>query len=1389
MKKSFRKAVYWLSSFIIVILLIILTWEFTSGVALKHLARFFADRAGIALDIGSVGGGIFYESVLTDVSIRPEEDQPQTFHFEARSLRCRYDPWKLRDGLGSFIEEVDCTVEEPAYLQDFSVAAPREETPDGEPSKFSLPPFIPALRVNNGKVILTGTGWTVRFLGVNSRLGQVDSGPELLLDAESFRFDQDSITRIETGLAARLRYADGDLIVDRLELGAEEIKASGSLELARIGRGETEFTADLVFGKSRLDLAGSLEERVLKARAGTESFAVGELQKRLGGKGWDISGDIRAEAELALDLQAPAELEGAFTFALVDGLVNKVEISAAAAGRVENKRLEITRAGAEFTGGTLALTDVSVPVEPIMTAKPLPIIKGSKAKFTAEITDLDNVLKLFGLEARTVPKAYRAESLSFRGTLADGALHLEESVADFRLAIEAEGWDITGEIRAEVQLDLDLEAPTELEGAFTFALVDGRVNKVEISAAAAGRVENKRLEITRAGAKFTGGTLALTEVSVPVERIMAAEPLPIIKDSRAEFTAEITDLDSVLKLFGLEAGTVPKAYRAESLSLRGTLADGVLQLKESVATAADFRLAIGSGKIGIPADLPAWGAAPVKLSATLESSDLNELVGRFAEIPLSGRAAAGIDIKGKLLDVHAEIKLSGDTLGFGEKQLGSLDLSVALEFLQEKPGVPGQLRFKITGLSQENETGVLGLDAPVSGSWSPTGDLTVGGALMVDGQGVVTANFEMTPGQVSNYEISVDNLDSDGWLGHFVEQHFFFQGAYLEGSFTRPPQGPRLALTGKVAKSGAIDIAYPLTGKFDLLYSPKGVEISEFSWQSRENRLQLSGSIPYDPMAEEPFLDGELALKGRADIPALENIALFPESWGIGGGSLAMDLDLNGSWDQPEGYVILKAEEIVPTGKVEELFASPIDLTGELLVRKDGVVLKRAMLESERYSGQATGSYRHNLSIEELLQKPRSALDGEVSLDGAVRLKDLNFLSRRLSWLRRLEGDLRGEVHVEGPLAAPGIKGSLSLRDGEASHTFNFPMLSAVNLQADFNEQSITINKMRAELGGAPINLGGRISRGENGLNFDLHGDGKNVLLFRNNYMLARGNVKLEVNGPLERLAFTGSVGLSYGYYTRNIDFLGKIGSSAAPVSEGVGSLFSFPEPPLKNAVFNIRITAIEPFRIRNNLIRSSLRPELSLKGTGELPYLAGTIYIDSSRILLPSGRLQIQSGVVVFLEEDPNRPRLDIIGRSQVMGYDINVVTSGPVTDPVITLSSSPALPNDDLLLLLLTGKPPPEDASGEEVSGTRNVMVYLGRDFLGKWLEDDSGTGDESLLDRFELDLGRNVTRSGEQTIEATFRLSKELEEEEEVYYLSAEKDMYDAYNYGLKVVFRFE
>jgi translocation and assembly module TamB len=287
-----------------------------------------------------------------------------------------------------------------------------------------------------------------------------------------------------------------------------------------------------------------------------------------------------------------------------------------------------------------------------------------------------------------------------------------------------------------------------------------------------------------------------------------------------------------------------------------------------------------------------------------------------------------------------------------------------------------------------------------------------------------------------------------------------------------------------------------------------------------------------------------------------------------------------------------------------------------------------------------------------------------------------------------------------------------------------------------------------------------------------------------------RGDVDFAISGPFERLAVNGTIGLTGGYYTRNIDFLSKVGSSAPPTSEGGGFLFSFSEPPLKDAVFDIKITSIEPFRVRTNLVRGVLRPELSLRGTGELPFLIGVIYIDPTRVLLPSGRLRVQSGVLRFLAANPDRPELDLMAQSRVLDYDINVVTRGSLDDLVVTLSSSPPLPNEDLMLLLLTGQPPRDDAAaGTQGTASTNVMLYLGRDFLTRWLDDETGESDESIFDRFEMNFGRNVTKSGDQTVESSFRLSEEITGTGKKYYLTGEKDRYDHYNYGLRLVFRLE
>jgi translocation and assembly module TamB len=85
--------------------------------------------------------------------------------------------------------------------------------------------------------------------------------------------------------------------------------------------------------------------------------------------------------------------------------------------------------------------------------------------------------------------------------------------------------------------------------------------------------------------------------------------------------------------------------------------------------------------------------------------------------------------------------------------------------------------------------------------------------------------------------------------------------------------------------------------------------------------------------------------------------------------------------------------------------------------------------------------------------------------------------------------------------------------------------------------------------------------------------------------------------------------------------------------------------------------------------------------------------------------------------------------------------------------------------------------------------VAVYVGRDFITHWLESALPESEESVLDRLDVEVGRSVSRTGQQTIEARFRLAKGFIRRGEALYLVGEKDIYDTYNMGVRLVFRFQ
>jgi translocation and assembly module TamB len=389
-----------------------------------------------------------------------------------------------------------------------------------------------------------------------------------------------------------------------------------------------------------------------------------------------------------------------------------------------------------------------------------------------------------------------------------------------------------------------------------------------------------------------------------------------------------------------------------------------------------------------------------------------------------------------------------------------------------------------------------------------------------------------------------------------------------------------------------------------------------------------------------------------------------------------------------------------------------------------------------------------------------------------------------------LTGRLEAQGTLKGPITSPAADAVIKLTDAEFAPDFDMPSLRGLNLEAAVKPEALNVRSLTGELGGAPFELSGswKLSAGS-GPETDLRLHGENLLLYRSESLRLRANTDLTLKGPLERLELAGEVAVTDGRFSKNFGALEGFAAASKSGSAKGFQLFSIQEPPLRDMRFNVRMTAKKPFLLRNNLLRGSVRPNLVLAGTGEIPLLTGNVYVESTRLYLPAGHLQLESGLVRFDKADPDRPLLDLIGTATMLGYDITAVIQGPYDEPVITLSSIPPLPNEDLLMLLLAGQPP--KSSTARSNATRqglNVAVFLGRDLLTRMSDDDEAEGFESILDRFDVEVGRAITRKGEDTIHSQFRLADDVLVGGDSLYLTGERDYFDYYNGGIKLVFRF-
>ena len=560
------------------------------------------------------------------------------------------------------------------------------------------------------------------------------------------------------------------------------------------------------------------------------------------------------------------------------------------------------------------------------------------------------------------------------------------------------------------------------------------------------------------------------------------------------------------------------------------------------------------------------------------------------------------------------------------------------------------------------------------------------------------------------------------------------------------------------------------------------------------------GELPL-PLGADPFAaplealllgEGPLRLELGLDAGNLE--ALFDDLGAraegdeqIAVGGVVVGVELGGTWRDLRGALEFQTRDLrLPAVEQDS------QVTGRALLEANSLRFEQATVEvPERLVIAVEGGANLSTDATAWFADTRAELD-RVDLDfhGKLDVQNLAWLAGLVPSFRRVDGALVGDLELTGPLARPEFRGTARLEGGELKLTSDIPALADLGVELEFDGRTMRIPSAHGELGGSPFALTGSVTLGseQSSAAIDLHLTGENLLIHRDRDLVLRADADVKIEGLVDELTASGVLSLRQPRYTKPIELLDFTGESAPPTPGERGiRLFSFPDPPLADMRLDLRVETVEPVQVRNNLVRGSLRPDLRLEGTGRIPRILGTIYVDPTAIRLPATTVRLESGTVSFRASDPFMPELEVYGSATKFGHQVSILVTGPYDAPEVTLTSSPPLPREDIMLLLLTGQFPENalTADGSRAT-TQTFAVYLAEDLVAGWVDDGSIEEDEeSIFESVEVVTGREVTRSGLPTTEVFLRLAKGVAFERDALKLSMELNEWEDYNLGLRFV----
>ncbi|MPT47245.1 MAG: translocation/assembly module TamB [Sphingobium sp.] len=289
--------------------------------------------------------------------------------------------------------------------------------------------------------------------------------------------------------------------------------------------------------------------------------------------------------------------------------------------------------------------------------------------------------------------------------------------------------------------------------------------------------------------------------------------------------------------------------------------------------------------------------------------------------------------------------------------------------------------------------------------------------------------------------------------------------------------------------------------------------------------------------------------------------------------------------------------------------------------------------------------------------------------------------------------DLTGQISVSANISGTGgnpiINGALMTRDAVLESPVTGMRITNLNSSGRFNGSRLILSQISGSTKG-----GGSIT-GQGSFELSLErGVGMNIALqTKDAELLDRDDLGATVSGPVT-IRSSGNGGVIGG----NLDVVRSrftLGRAAAVaeipelrVIEKNGRRGDFaPAPAGGDWRLDMKASARNRLAVSGMGLTSEWRMDMDIGGLVTAPKLVGRADLVRGTYDFAGKRFDLSEGALRFDGSVPANPTLDIVAEADMADFDATIEIKGTSLVPVITFSSNPALPEDEVLSRILFG------------------------------------------------------------------------------------------------------